>query len=184
MKIGIIGSGNVGGTLGKRWARNGHAVVFSSRHPQSREMQELVQAAGFNAKAGSTTDAVEQSDILLLATPWNATEQALKSAGDLAGKLLIDATNPILPDLSGLALEPNTSAGEKVAQWAAGAKVVKAFNTVGNNIMENPAFSNARPVLLYCGDDKGAKQTVTSLISELGLEPLDAGPITQARVLE
>ena len=184
MNIGIIGSGNVGGALGRRWAKNGHSVTFSSRNPQSKEMQQLVSEAGPNAKAGLITDVVRQSDVLLLATPWGATEQILKSAGDLSGKILIDATNPLLPDLSGLTLGTNTSAGEMITRWAAGAKVVKAFNTVGNNIMADPAFPNAHVALFYCGDDKSAKETVAGLIAELGFEPIDAGPLTQARLLE
>jgi 8-hydroxy-5-deazaflavin:NADPH oxidoreductase len=122
---------------------------------------------------------------LLFATPWPATEEAVRSAGNLSGKTVIDATNPLLPDLSALALGTNTSAGEMVAQWASGANVVKAFNTVGANIMADPVFSNGGPVaLFYCGDNAQAKQTVSALIAELGFEPLDAGPLTQARVLE
>jgi predicted dinucleotide-binding enzyme len=182
MTIGIIGSGSVGGTLGTRWARAGHGVTFSSRKPESKEMRELVETAGPNARAGAVADAV-QADIILLATPWPNTEEALRSAGSLSGKILIDATNPLL-GLDALDVGNTNSGGEQVAQWARGAKVVKAFNTVGNNVMGNPAFGDLRPVLFYCGDDQAAKQTVRALISELGFEAADAGPLSQARVLE
>jgi predicted dinucleotide-binding enzyme len=182
MKIGIIGSGNVGGTLGTRWAQSGHQVTFASRKPQSPEMQQLLAKAGPNARAGSVADATP-ADVLLLATPWPNTEEALRSAGDLSGKILIDATNPLL-NLDVLDVGTTTSAGEKVAQWARGARVVKAFNTVGNNIMADPAFDGRRPVLFYCGDDPAAKQTVAPLIEELGFEAVDAGALSQARTLE
>ena len=183
MNIGIIGSGNVGATLGTRWATNGHTLFFSTREPQSEKMKRLLNA-GPNVRVGSVTEAVAASDILLLATPWDAPEDVLAAAGDLSGKILIDATNPVLPDLSGLALGTSTSAGEAVARWARGAAVVKAFNTVGANIMADPDFGARRAALFYCGDDKTSKQTVSTLIAELGFEPFDAGPLTQARLLE
>lgn len=184
MKIAIIGAGNVGGTLGSRLAQGGHAVVFSSRNPESPEMKQLLTKAGRNATAASVPQAAARSEVVLLATPWPATKAAIESAGNLSGKVLIDATNPLLPDLSGLDLGTNTSAAEQVARWASGAKVVKAFNTVGANIMADPSFGSDRVVLPYCGDDATAKGTVKTLIAELGFEPLDAGPLTQARVLE
>jgi len=116
--------------------------------------------------------------------PWKVTESVLEGLGDLTGKVLIDATNPLLPDLSGLDTDTPTSAGEKVAGWARGAKVVKAFNTIGANIMANPSFGSEKPALCYCGDDAPAKQTVKQLAEEIGFEPLDVGPLTQARLLE
>jgi predicted dinucleotide-binding enzyme len=184
MNIGIIGSGNVGGTLGTRWAQGGHTVVFSSRDPGSQEMKDLIARAGSSARAGSVAEAAGASDVLLLATPWAAAESAVGSAGELAGKVLIDATNPLYPDLSGLVVGTTTSAGEKIQLLATGAKVVKAFNTVGYNIMANPQFGSERALMAYCGDDAGAKGIVKQLASELGFEPLDAGPLTQARLLE
>lgn len=103
---------------------------------------------------------------------------------DLAGKVLIDATNPLLADLSGLAVGANTSGAEMVASWAPGARVVKAFNTIGANIMANTKFAAGPPVLFYCGEDAGAKKVVHDLASGLGFDARDAGPLTQARVLE
>jgi len=183
-KIGIIGAGNVGGVLGTRWAKSGHTVVFGSRKPESEEIKILVSGAGATASNGTIAQAVSASDVLLLSTPWPAAEEALKSAGDLSGKILIDATNPVRPQLDGLLLGNMTSGGEQVAAWAPEAKVVKAFNTVGNNVMANPEFSAGKVAMFYCGDDAEAKRTVASLIGELGFDPLDAGPLTQARLLE
>lgn len=184
MRIGIVGSGNVGGTLGTRWAAGGHEVVFSSRNPGSEAMKALVAGTGGRARAATPAEAVAASDVVLVATPWPATRDAVAGAGSLAGKVVIDATNPLLPDLSGMEVGTTTSGAEMVAQWAPGAKVVKAFNTVGSNIMGDPAFGAVRPVLFYCGDDDGAKQQVRALAVELGFDAQDAGPLRQARVLE
>lgn len=184
MKIGIIGSGNVGGALGTRWAKIGHEVIFGTRDPRGPEMQQLAARASGKTRAASLADAAREGQVLLLATPWPAAQQVIAGLGDLSGKILIDATNPLLPDLSGLAIGTTTSAAEQVAGWARGAKVVKAFNTVGANIMANPAFEGHRPVMFYCGDDADAKQVVAKLISELVFEPVDAGPLKQARLLE
>ena len=184
MRIGIIGSGNVGGTLGTRWAKNGHAVTFSSRDPGSDEMRQLVTQAGPTARAASVTEAVVVSEVVLLATPWPAAQAAVAAAGDLSGKILIDATNPLKPRLEGLEIANTASGAEQVAAWARGARVVKAFNTVGFNIMANPRFNGRGAVLFLCGDDPAAKQTVSSLASELGFEPEDAGPLARARLIE
>ncbi len=147
-------------------------------------MQGLVGAAGPNARAASVAEAVGASEIILLATPWPATRDAIQGAGELSGKILIDATNPLLPDLSGLELGTSTSAAEQIAGWARGARVVKAFNTVGANIMANPRFDGRSALLFYCGDDAAAKNAVRGLASELGFDPQDAGPLKQARLLE
>jgi NADPH-dependent F420 reductase len=184
MKIGIIGSGNVGGALGTRWAKGGHQVNFGSRDAAAADMKQLLARAGSNARAATLQDAAKSGEVLLLATPWPVTKEIVQGLGDLTGKVLIDAVNPLLPDLSGLAAGANTSGAEQVAGWARGAKVVKAFNTIGSNIMENAAFGTDRPVLLYCGDDAGAKGKVKQLAGELGFEGVDAGPLTQARLLE
>ncbi len=184
MKIGIIGSGNVGGSLGSRWAKLGHEVVFGTRNPHGPEVQQLSARVSGKTTVASLADTARDSDVLLLATPWEATEQILASLGDLNGKILIDATNPLPEDLSCLTHGTTTSGGETVAKWARGAKVVKALNTVGSNIMADPTFDGHKPVMFYCGDDAEAKQMVKKLIDELVFEAVDAGPLTQARVLE
>jgi len=102
----------------------------------------------------------------------------------LSGKILIDGLNPLLPDLSGLEVGNTTSASEMVAGWAKGAKVVKALNRIGFPVMANPAINGKPVVMFYCGDDAAAKETVARLARELGFDARDAGPLTQARVLE
>jgi predicted dinucleotide-binding enzyme len=183
MKIGIIGSGNVGGALGTAWSQAGHEVIFSSRNPESKEMQALAAKAGPKARAASVAEAAA-AEVVLFATPWPLTEKAVRAAGSLQGKVVIDATNPLLDDLSGLSVGTTTSGGEQVAEWASGAKVVKAFNTIGYKVMADARFDGDRSILFYCGDDAGAKETVRGLASEIGFEPVDAGPLTQARTLE
>lgn len=184
MRIGIIGAGNVGGTLGTRWASLGHQVLFASRHPESEEMRALVTRAGAHSRAATPADAAAASDVLLLATPWPAAREVIATLGDLSGKILIDATNPLLPRLAGLEFANTTSGAEQIAAWAPGASVVKAFNTVGFNVMANPEFNGSRAVLFYCGDDTPAKQAVHHLAASLGFDPQDAGPLSQARLLE
>jgi len=184
MKIGIIGSGNVGGTLGKAWSRNGHRVCFSVRSGNEVQAKALLADAGPSARTGSVEETASSSDVLLLATPWEAAQEAIETAGTLAGKILIDATNPLLQGLAGLAVGTHASAGEAIAEWAKAAHVVKAFNTVGFNIMADPKFPQGEVALFYCGDDAEAKKVVAKLADELGFEALDAGPLTQCRVLE
>jgi len=184
MKIAIIGAGNVGGTLGKAWAARGHDVVFGVRDPHDRKLDELLKDSGGRAQAASVRNAVAAADIVVLAVPWGSAQDAIRGAGDLRGKVFVDATNPLKPDLSGLALGHTTSAGEEIARWAAGAKVVKAFNTIGAQHMANPRFDGQSASMFICGDDAAAKKTVASLAAALGFEPVDAGPLTQARLLE
>ncbi|PYM80921.1 MAG: F420-dependent NADP oxidoreductase [Candidatus Rokuibacteriota bacterium] len=184
MKIGIIGAGNIGGTLGRAWAAKGHEVVFGVRDPRGPKVQELVKATGGKARAASPAEAAAHGEVVLLATPWAAAQAALRGAGDLTGKILVDATNPLRPDLSGLTLGHTTSAAEEVARWAPGAKVVKAFNTIGAQHMANPRFGTQSASMLICGDDAAAKKAVLALAEVLGFDPVDAGPLTQARLLE
>lgn len=184
MRIGILGSGNVGGTLGRRWAQSGHQVTFASRDPQSERMRGLVQTAGGTARAANARDTAAGADVVLLATPWPATEETLRGIGSFDGKVLIDATNPLLPSLAGLEVGTSVSGAELVAGWAPGARVVKAFNTIGFNIMADPGFGDDQALMFYCGDDPEAKATVQRLAVELGFNAQDAGALVKARLLE
>jgi 8-hydroxy-5-deazaflavin:NADPH oxidoreductase len=121
---------------------------------------------------------------LCATTPWPATKDAIQAAGNLAGKVVVDCTNPLKPDFTGLALGYTTSGAERVAQWAKGAKVFKAFNQTGFNIMGNPAFDGRRAVIFVCGDDDAQKPTVLKLATDIGFEAIDAGNLVIARLLE
>lgn len=183
MKIGILGGGSVGGALGAGWAARGHEILFGVREAAAPDMRELLKRCGGRAKAGSAADAAAFADVVVNALPWPAAKSVLTSL-DCKGKTLLDATNPLLPDLSGLELGTTESGGEQVAQWAAGARVVKIFNSTGFGNMADPVYG-AQPIpMLYCGDDAEAKATAAALAAELGFAPVDAGPLANARLLE
>jgi NADPH-dependent F420 reductase len=184
MKIAIIGAGNVGGTLGKGWAKAGHEIVFGVRDSADPKLKDLLAATGDNAKAASVKDAAATSDVIVLTVPWTAAQDALKSAGDLRGKTLLDCTNPLKPDLSGLALGFTMSGGEQVAAWAPGSRVVKIFNTTGAGNVANPVYAEGASIMLYCGDDSAAKNVAAQLAAALGFEAYDVGPLREARLLE
>lgn len=188
MKIAIIGAGNVGGTLGAAWASKGHQVVFAVRNVNDDKVKKLISDTKGKVTAASIPDAVAQCDVVLLATPWQGAQDALKSAGNLAGKVLVDAVNPLEMGPAflekGLLVGHTTSAGEQIAQWAKGAKVVKAFNTVGATVMANPKFGGQSVTMLICGDDVDAKKIVKQLSDDLGFETVDAGPLKMARLVE
>jgi predicted dinucleotide-binding enzyme len=187
MEIGVIGAGNVGGTLGRRWAQAGHAVVFGVRDPNDEKVRTLLAAAGVNARAGRVEEAAA-SAVVVLTVPWEAAHDAVRCAGDLTGKVLVDTTNPVTMSPAGLQqgllVGHTTSAAEQVAAWARGARVVKAFNTTGFGNMHDPCYGSQAATMFLCGDDAEAKALVTQLGEELGFEMLDAGPLTIARLLE
>ncbi len=183
MKIGIIGSGNMGSGLGKIWAAKGHDIIFS--YSRSREKLNTLAAALPNAKAGTPAEAA-QADVILLAVRWSDVPDAIKQAGTLAGKIVIDCTNPLKPDLSGLELGYTSSAAEEISRMAPGSRVVKAFNTAFAQVYEERSrlFGSRRASMLYCGDDAEAKSVAAKLITDVGFDPLDCGPLTAARLLE
>ena len=184
MKIAIIGAGNVGGTLGVAWASRGHQVVFGVRDTTDPKLNALLARAGRQAGAASVKDAAAAAEVVALTVPWPAAQNALGSAGDLRGKILLDCTNPLKPDLSGLVVAEKASGAEQVAAWAPGARVVKIFNTTGFPNMADPEYREGRSMMLYCGDDAQAKKVGAQLAAELGFEPYDVGPLTEARLLE
>ncbi|WP_266169126.1 NADPH-dependent F420 reductase [Dyella subtropica] len=183
MKIGIIGSGNMGGCLGKLWSSTGHQVMFSfTQDPKA--LDEAAASAG--GRTGTAIDAAQFGDVVLVAVPWAAIDIALKDAAPaLAGKILISCNNPLNADLSGLSLGTNTSAAEEVARLAPTAKVVEVLFPFAQQLQSGKLQSGGqRPTQFYCGDDVDAKRMVATLIGELGLDPVDAGPLTSARFLE
>lgn len=175
MKIAVIGAGNVGGTLGKRWQGLGHSVVFGVRNPGDAKL-------GPGYEVSTPEKAVEDAEVVLFALPYTALLSAAKAL-NLEGKILVDCTNPIAADFNGLS-PIQTSAAEELAAATGSKQVVKAFNTVGFNIMENPDFNGRKSTMLVAGDDATAKSKVSVLAAELGFDPVDAGPLHQARYME
>ncbi|MBS1261639.1 MAG: hypothetical protein MAG453_00968 [Calditrichaeota bacterium] len=182
MKITVIGSGNVGSSLAMHWVREGHSVTFGVRDPDSRKTRAALESAP-GADAKPVTEACAGAEVVTLCTPYTAVEAVLKQAGELAGATVIDCTNPIGPGLTSLAAE-GSSGAETIAALAPGAHVVKAFNSVGYEVMRDPIYGDRRAVMHYCGDDAGAKARARELIEACGFEPLDAGPLSVARHVE
>ena len=183
MRIAIVGTGNLGRALGLRWAAR-HDVTFGTRDPTAAHVQELVRLGSGRARAVPVAHAAREAEVIVLATPWGGTEAAVRQLGPIPGRILVDATNPLAPNLSGLTLGHATSAGERVAEWAPGARVVKAFNTTGAGNLMNPRYGDQAITMFLCGDDPSAKATVMGLAQDIGLEPVDTGPLTMARYLE
>lgn len=182
MKIGIIGAGDVGGTLGMRWRQKGHEIMFGIRNRQSQKVQKLIELDK-NLEFGEIRETVAFGDVIVFAVPWNSVEETIRIAGNLTDKILIDPTNPLTPDLKGLALE-NTSAAEKISNLTKSAKVVKAFNMIGAKTLSNLIYDSQRADLFICGDDSHAKQIVRELAIDIGFDVIDVGPLVNARLLE
>lgn len=184
MKVAILGTGAVGSALGQRLAAQGHAVIFGSRSPHSSRVQDLLARCGASARAESPRQAACAADVIVLAVPWQAVRSVLAEVGPLVGRILIDCTNPLRADLSGIEIGHVSSAAEQIAQWSPQAKVVKAFNTASAKAMLDPVFRGAKATMFYCGDDSTAKEVVGQLIADVGFEPVDAGPLSVSRYLE
>jgi predicted dinucleotide-binding enzyme len=188
MRVGIIGSGTVGQHLGAGFAKHGHEVWIGTREPS--KLGEWARNVGPKAHVVSTAEAARQGELLVVATRWEGTEAALAEAGpeSFKGKVVIDATNPLRYRENApptLAIGFDTSAGEKVQQWLPGAKVVKAYNTVGAPLMVDPSFQGGlRGDMFIAGDDPQAKAKVAEIIRTFGWDVVDVGGIRMARVLE
>ncbi len=181
MKIGILGAGNIGGNLGRRWAGSGHAIRFGVRNPGA--LAELVRACGPEVSAGDPRSAVEHGDVVVIALPWNAVASVLPTVGDASGKIVVDATNPVRWS-DGPVHGSETSAAETIAQLLPGARVVKAFNTLGAEHILDPVVGGLPADALLCTDDAAARGIVEQLAREIGFRPLDLGPLRNARVAE
>jgi 8-hydroxy-5-deazaflavin:NADPH oxidoreductase len=180
MHIAVIGAGNVGGTLGNRLAGLGHDVTLGIRSSSGRRPVPVPTAP--------IEEAVRGADVVILATPWGAATDALRAAdgneGRLDGVVLIDATNPVGPGLA-LDVGPNGESGaERLQVMVPRARVVKAFNTTGAENMADPVYGGEATVMFYAGNDADAKKVVHTLVSALGFDAVDAGPLTRARELE
>jgi 8-hydroxy-5-deazaflavin:NADPH oxidoreductase len=184
MRIAMIGTGSVGRALGVRFAGLGHQVAFGSRHPSSGDVEQLLAGIEGTVRAASPTDAVSDSELVVLAVPWSAAESVVRSLGELGERILVDCTNPLLPEAAGLDLRGGVSGAERVDGWARGGRVVKAFNTTGAGNMADADYGDRRLSMPLCGDDRRAKETVAGLARDIGFEPLDCGALSAAVMLE
>lgn len=174
MKIGIIGTGRIGTGLAKHWTKAGHTIMFGSRDPE-----KVAAELGGDIQAGTQEAAAQFGEVVVLAAPWNATE-AVARALPLDGKIVIDCTN----DLSPARAVSTVGTAQQVAEWARGAKVVKAFNTVFFQILHAEQTSGERGAVFIVGDDAEAKRIVGGLIRDAGFEPADAGGLKNAHHID
>jgi predicted dinucleotide-binding enzyme len=182
MKIGIIGSGNLGGTLGTLWVKSGHPVLFSSRHPE--ELKKLVDSLGPLARAGTVREALAFGDVIFIAVPYAAYPQIGKEyAQELKGKIVIDAGNAVPARDGEIAKEARENGiGMTSAKYLAGARIVRAFNTL--NYRRLASASNrpeGRIGIPMAGDDKDALAIASSLVRDAGFDPVIIGPLERAR---
>jgi predicted dinucleotide-binding enzyme len=186
MRVGILGSGLMGGKLGTIFARAGHEVVFS--YAQSNEkLRRLAREAQSNARAGTPGEAAKDSDALLLAVHWSRIDDALKQAGDLSGKVIVTCSLPMDAGNTKLIIANTSSGAEELAKKVQGAHVVCAFNTVPSEVLfgvYEAGRKSPRPSLVYCGDDESGKTVAAELIRGAGFDPIDAGPLRVARYTE
>jgi len=181
MKIGIIGAGNMGAAFAKRLGAAGHEVLITARDVQ--------HAKSVTSRTGGSVQAVPPNeltgDLIIAATPYSEQVRAAQAARNVAGSIVIDISNPLKSDYSGLVVGHTTSAAEEMAKGLPGTKVVKAFNTIFAEVLAERSQAGGRRVqVFYAGDDGDAKEAVRTLIDTLGFEPVDAGPLQNARYLE
>ncbi len=186
MRVGVLGSGLMGGKLGTLFARAGHEVVFS--YARSFEtLRRLADEADGDARAGAPREAAQDADVLLLAVHWLRVDDALNQAGDLSGKVVVTCSLPMNADNTELVVAHSSSGAEELAKKIPKARVVCAFNTVPSEVLFG-VFENRRkamrPSLVYCGDDSSSKEIAAELISDVGFDPVDAGPLRIARYTE
>src|SRR5216117_434953 len=186
MRVGILGSGLMGGKLGTIWARAGHEVVFSYARDKQK-LEKLARDAKGKARAGTPGEAAREADALLLAVHWSRVDEVLKQAGDVSGKVIVSCSLPMNADNTDLVIAHTSSGAEALAKRVPEARVVSAFNTVPSEVLFGVFEARRkarRPSLVYCGDDAGSKKIAAQLIRDVGFEPVDAGPLRIARYTE
>lgn len=185
MKLAFIGIGQVGGTLAKKLGKQGHSIYLGSRDLKSFDAIELAKSIGAHASVHSLSEAVQNADIIFLATPWSAAKAVVASLSqELRDKIVIDCTNPLKANFEGLDSIDGLSGAEQLQKLIPGSHVVKAFNSTGYNIMAQPMIENRKAIMYYCGDDIDSKHLVRTLVEDVGFEAADGGPLTTARLLE
>ncbi len=180
MKIAIIGAGKVGQALGGGFIKAGHEVIYGVRSPEAESSDEL-ESTG--ATVVSLKEAAQLGEVIVVTTPWNVVQDVVTRLGDLHNKILIDVTNPIGPDMT-LTHGHTDSGAEQVARWVPTARVAKAFNTNGVEVMRDTTFPEGKPWMPVCADDPEALSTAMQLASDLGYDVLAFPELKTARLLE
>jgi predicted dinucleotide-binding enzyme len=182
MNIGIVGSGDIGSTLGRLWARAGHKILFSFSHDRAK-LEQLAQECGNGSRAVTPYEAVSLSEVVLFSPPWTQVEEALKQIGRFDGEVVIDTTNPYVDDRMNVqTFAENTSSSEEIARRLEGAKVIKAFNTLRDETLWNRSGQGL--VIFYAGDYPQMKTKVAKLIEDAGFVPYDVGSLREGKKQE
>ncbi len=186
MRVGILGSGLMGGKLGTIFARVGHEVIFSYARSKDK-LEKLARDARGNARAGTPGEAVKEADAVLLAVHWSRIDDVLNQTGDLSGKVIVTCSLPMDAGNTRLVVGHTSSGAEELAKKVKRAKVVSAFNTVPSEVLFgvfNARRKSTRPSLVYCGDDESSKGVAAELIRDAGFDPVDGGSLRVARYTE
>jgi 8-hydroxy-5-deazaflavin:NADPH oxidoreductase len=186
MRVGILGSGLMGGKLGTIFARAKHEVVFSYARSE-KKLKDLARNAEGKAASGTPREAAQEADVVLLAVHWSRMDDVLNQAGDLSGKVIVSCSLPMNADNTELVVAHGSSGSEELAKKVPKARVVSAFNTVPSEVLFGvfeARRNSTRPSLVYCGDDRGGKELAAELIRDVGFDPVDAGPLRIARYTE
>lgn len=186
MRVGILGSGLMGGTLGTIFARAGHEVVFSYARSEQK-LKRLARDAKGKARPGTPREAAQEADAILLAVHWSRIDDVLNQTGDLSGKVIVTCSLPMNDDDTELVVAHTSSGAEALAKRIPKARVVSAFNTVPSEVLFSVFEARrkaTRPSLVYCGDDSSGKGIAAELIRDVGFDPVDAGPLRIARYTE
>lgn len=182
--VAVIGTGDMGDSVGPRFAEMGYRVIYGSRDPERESVQALVSRTGADASATTQKRAAQEADIVVLVVPWPAMEHVAQNLGNMDGKILIDVSTPIRQAKDGyLESTVETSSAEMIQSWNPGARVVKTL-LAGSNVIDNPMSLGGRVTSFIAADDREAKEVVAGMVVKLGLEPLDAGPLRYAREIE
>ena len=183
MNISVLGTGNMATGLAVLFAKAGHTIILGSR--DADKAKAVAGKLGHGIVGAALADAARNSDLVVLAVPFDAAAAVISAAGDLSGKTLVDITNPMTADYSALVIGHTTSAAEEIQKLAPTAKVVKAFNTVFASVLEAGGVAAGRPATVFvAGDDADARRSVSELAASAGLEPLETGGLASARYLE
>lgn len=180
--ISILGTGRMATTLARCWLDKGNQVTLGSRNPD--QVRGKLGALGEQVKVLDFASACAGAEVVVLAIPWAAAGEVIAAAGDLAGKIIIDTTNPWSPESDALTVPGETSGAEEIARLARGAHVVKALNGIFWKNLRDPTFSGLPASMFYCGDDDSSKSTVAQLALQMNFDPIDCGPLPRARILE
>lgn len=182
--VAIIGTGDMGDSIGPKLAEKGYAIIYGSRDPASDSVQDLIGRTGANASATTQKEAAQSAGIVVLVVPWPAMETVAQNIGNLNGKIVIDVSIPIRQAADGyLESMVATSSAQMIQDWNPGARVVKTL-LAGSNVIDDPMVLGGRVTSFIAADDRDAKEVVARIVKGLGLEPLDAGPLRNAQAIE